>query len=167
MCSHSYSKPFIMISGWNMAEQGKILQNPLSLLELEGVQQMEKVMWKKKKGVLMPFCAVTELVFVPASAKETCHRCDLVTDASHSGGQFETVTPDWQMCRALTASRHLISHRSILILKYPKCWALNGTCRGFCQKSYAYSTWQNMLKNNNRFRNFIFTFFLLVQSFLL
>lgn len=46
----------------------------------------------------MPFSAVTELVFVPASAKETCHVCDHVMDASHFGGQLETVASDLQMC---------------------------------------------------------------------
>lgn len=52
-----------------MAEQGKALQNPFSLLELEGMQQMNHEMWKKKKVVLRPYHAATERFFVPASAK--------------------------------------------------------------------------------------------------
>lgn len=140
---------FRMKHGW----AGKTLQNPLSLLELEGVQQTKQIEWKKKKVGLRPFSAVTELFFVPASAKETCHGCDLVMDASHFGGQLKTMTSDLQMCWTLIASHHLISHTSILILKYPKCWVLNCNCKRFCQKSFGYSTWQNMLKDDNWFRN--------------
>lgn len=76
---------------------------------------------------------------------------------------FETVTCNLQMCWALIASHNLVSHTFILILKYPKCWVLNCSCKRFCQKSSVYSRWQNTLKNNNWFRSFVSTFSLLVE----
>lgn len=65
---------------------------------------------KEKKVDLRPCSAVTELFLVPASATETCHGCDPVTDTSNCGGQPESVTSDLQMYWALTASHHLISY---------------------------------------------------------
>lgn len=62
------------------------------------MQQMLTRREGRKRGDLRPRSAVTELFLVPASATESCHGCDPVTDTSLCGGQLPSVTSDLQMC---------------------------------------------------------------------
>lgn len=135
-----------MILGRKTDEQGKTLQNPLSLLESGCAANVTH--WEKRRKVDLRPCSA-----VPCPS--LCHRnlswlwsCDRYFSLWWPAWVCES---DLQLCWALTESHHCE------ILKYSKHWVLKCNYKRFCQKSFGYSRWQNTIKHNNWFRSSIST----------